>query len=228
MLGKKEKKRLLLKGKKRNRMLIKCSVCGIEKSLENFSKDKSRRFGVRSVCKKCISISSKEYLIKNPNKIKIARRLHRINNKAKLKIIHRNYYLKNKEKRDIYRRNYERLKYKKNSQFRLNNNISGGIRLSLKNGKDGKHWEDLVGYTLNKLKKHLQKLFQPSMTWDNYGKSGWVIDHKIPKTAFNFTSFEHQDFKRCWALKNLQPMWALENIIKSDKLKKPFQPSLMI
>lgn len=57
---------------------------------------------------------------------------------------------------------------------------------------------------------------------------GWHIDHKIPKSAFNFETPEDIDFKRCWALKNLQPLWAAENIKKHDRVDKPFQPSLAI
>jgi hypothetical protein len=62
------------------------------------------------------------------------------------------------------------------------------------------------------------------MSWDNYG-TVWHIDHKIPVSAFNLRCEE--DIKRCWALKNLQPMFADENVMKSDKLDKPFQPMLI-
>jgi hypothetical protein len=64
------------------------------------------------------------------------------------------------------------------------------------------------------------------MSWDNYGK--WHIDHKIPVTAFNFERVDDVDFKRCWSLKNLQPLWALDNIVKGNKVEAPFQPSLSI
>ncbi|GAH87691.1 unnamed protein product, partial [marine sediment metagenome] len=76
------------------------------------------------------------------------------------------------------------------------------------------------------LVRHLKKQFQPGMTWENYGE--WHMDHKVPVSAFNFSSSDHIDFKRCWALKNLQPMWATENHIKKNKLAKPFQPSLLL
>lgn len=66
------------------------------------------------------------------------------------------------------------------------------------------------------------------MTWGNYGINGWTIDHKIPISVFNFTSSDHEDFKRCWALSNLQPLWAYDNISKGAKLTKHFQPSLLI
>ena len=64
------------------------------------------------------------------------------------------------------------------------------------------------------------------MAWDNYGLHGWHIDHIFPLSVFNYTKPEHIDFKRAWALKNLQPMWAKENYQKHNKLEKPFQPCL--
>ena len=62
------------------------------------------------------------------------------------------------------------------------------------------------------------------MTWDNYGK--WHIDHIVPISVFNYTKTEHEDFKRCWALGNLRPLWAFDNISKGAKLEKHFQPYL--
>jgi hypothetical protein len=64
------------------------------------------------------------------------------------------------------------------------------------------------------------------MSWENYGK--WHIDHRIPIDAFNFTCPEDIDFTQCWALRNLRPLWAVDNIKKSNKLEKPFQPSLLL
>ena len=43
-----------------------------------------------------------------------------------------------------------------------------------------------------------------------------------------FTKPEHEDFKKCWSLDNLQQMWAKENMIKGANLEKPFQPSLLM
>lgn len=97
------------------------------------------------------------------------------------------------------------------------------IRQNLHNGKNGKHWEHLVNFTLEELMKHLQKQFKPGMTWENYGK--WHLDHRIPVSVFNFDSLSDIDFQRCWSLKNLQPLWAKDNIKKSNKIDKPFQPS---
>jgi len=61
-------------------------------------------------------------------------------------------------------------------------------------------------YTLTDLKEHITNLFTDSMSWENYGE--WHLDHKIPQSNFKFTSFEDNDFKECWSLTNLQPLWA--------------------
>jgi len=53
------------------------------------------------------------------------------------------------------------------------------------------------------------------------------LNHVV-EGVFNFTNPDHMDFKKCWALKNLQPMWAKDNIIKGAKLDKHFQPSLLL
>ena len=104
--------------------------------------------------------------------------------------------------------------------------VSSAISRTLKTGKEGKHWECLVGFTKHQLKVHLEELFKKGMTWDNYGL--WELDHIIPLVAFNFTKAVHPDFKKCWALTNLQPLWMHDNRSKSAKLEKPYQPTLAL
>jgi hypothetical protein len=110
-------------------------------------------------------------------------------------------------------------------KFRILESISQSMRHYLK-GKNGKTWTDLVGYTPEQLRSHIEKRFKEGMTWDNYGK--WHLDHIIPVTAFNFQTPNDIDFKKCWSLKNLRPLWARENISKGNKLESPFQPSLTL
>ena len=73
---------------------------------------------------------------------------------------------------------------------------------------------------------HLEVRFQPGMSWDNYGE--WHIDHIVPLAAFNYETPDDLDFGRAWALENLQPLWAKENIRKWCRLERPFQPSLRL
>ena len=107
-------------------------------------------------------------------------------------------------------------KYYKN---KLSSGISALIRHSLKGNKNGSRWEDLVGYTLQDLISHLKKQFKKGMTWENYGKKGWEIDHKIPISFFDFSSYKDWEFKYCWSLNNLQPLWMKENILKGAKIE---------
>lgn len=160
-------------------------------------------------------------------------------NTEKIKTIAQNWREKNPEYNQEWRkknlakhrkncRKYVQQRRKTDPNFRLNRNVSGAIGASLRGNKNGRRWGSIVGYTLNELKNHLEKQFTKGMTWKTYGKNGWVIDHKIPISAFNFTEINHTDFKKCWALKNLQPMWAVANMEKHAKLTKHFQPSLLI
>jgi len=76
---------------------------------------------------------------------------------------------------------------------------------------------DLLDYTKEQLLKHFESLFTDDITWDNYGKYGWSIEHIRPHASFNYDSTDHPDFKKCWALNNLEPMKAIENKTKGDK-----------
>ena len=103
--------------------------------------------------------------------------------------------------------------------------MSKVIRESLKSNnisKNRRHWEDLIGYKVQDLKAHLESLFLPGMTWENYGrKKGikcWEIDHIIPKTFFIFASTDDVEFRYLWSLDNLQPLWAINNREKGDKI----------
>ncbi len=158
------------------------------------------------------------YRAENPDKTKAASAKWREENPDKQKEGWARWYAENGKERESKRRSTPR--------GRIDDAISAGIYHSIRSAKAGRRWEILVGYTLDDLLSHLGKLFLAGMTWENYGQ--WHIDHKIPKSVFNYSSPNHIDFKRCWALENLQPLWAEDNIRKHARLEKPFQPSLAI
>jgi hypothetical protein len=105
--------------------------------------------------------------------------------------------------------------YHDDPKVKVHINISSQIRQSLKSGKKGQSWELIVGYSVEELMIHLESLFEEGMTWENYGK--WHIDHRIPKSWFNFETINDPEFIKCWDLKNLKPMWGNENIAKGNK-----------
>lgn len=115
------------------------------------------------------------------------------------------------------RRLKDRNRIKNDPMFRLSRNTGTLMYLSLRENKASKKWETLVGYSLDDLKTHLEKQFKEGMSWDNYG-SGWHVDHIVPRSFFKLTSHNSEEFRKCWSLNNLQPLWARENISKGDKL----------
>ena len=74
---------------------------------------------------------------------------------------------------------------------------------------------------------HLEASFTDGMTWENYG-TYWHVDHIVPLSAHNYKSAEDIDFKKAWALGNLQALEASQNLAKGAKLAAPFQPSFAL
>jgi len=68
--------------------------------------------------------------------------------------------------------------------------------------------------SIAELALHLEMKFKNGMSWGNYGQ--WHIDHMIPCSKFDLTHSEQQ--RKCFHFSNLQPLWAIENIVKSNKL----------
>jgi Skp family chaperone for outer membrane proteins len=98
----------------------------------------------------------------------------------------------------------------------LTNRIKVRMRSSLYRGKEGRSWKELVPYSIEELKAHLESRFCEGMSWEN--RHLWHIDHKRPIASFHYTSPDDDEFKECWALSNLQPLWAFENQRKSAKI----------
>ena len=199
-----------------------CITCGKLKLLNEFHRDKKTKDGCTSECKTCASERNREWYTANSERRKEASQRWQADNFEKVRKYIQRWQTKNPEKRKEYRQRSDQKRYS-TPKGKLSKGISKSMRQSLNGTKNGKHWEDLVGYSTDDLKKHLEKKFQPGMTWNNYGE--WHLDHRVPISVFNFETPEDIDFKKCWALKNLQPMWAIENVKKSNKLDKPFQPS---
>lgn len=72
-----------------------------------------------------------------------------------------------------------------------------------------------LGCTAFKLRQHLESQFKPGMNWKNRGKNGWHIDHIKPISAFDLT--KPGELEKCFHYTNLQPLWAKENLKKSNK-----------
>ena len=160
------------------------------------------------------------YYMNNQDRIKEKSKIHRGNNK--------DYYIKYHQEHKKESKVWQNNKWRTDLKYKLNKAIRYQINFSLKGNKEGKRWEDLVGYSVSDLIKHLQKTMPKGYNWNDYLEGKLHIDHIVPISVFNYTDYKHIDFKRCWSLSNLQLLPARENLIKNAKLYKPFQPALKI
>ena len=109
----------------------------------------------------------------------------------------------------------------------LSKRIKARIYRSTKGNCSIKNWEKLVGFTIKELKEYLEKTMPNGYTWEDYIYGKIVVDHIIPISAFNIKSPNSLDFKRCWALENLQLLTHHENCKKSYLVQEPLQTSLV-
>lgn len=214
-----------------------CCRCKKSKDSTEFHKTAHRKDGLSDLCKPCNQVKGKLYRQLNKESIRIKAIEYRTNNAEKLKKKRKERYIQNsdilKNKSKKYRENNKekikeskynyqkrnrgkinlkvREKRKIDPMFRLNDSISKQIG-KIKNGIS---WSKILDYSFEELALHLESKFTKGMTWENYGKDGWHIDHIIPKSYFKFDSKDHPAFKACWALSNLQPLWATREIAVS-------------
>ena len=216
-----------------------CVTCGQEKPLDSFYKNSGTKDGLDSKCKECAKEyakayyhSHKEVVSKKYSQYRMRNRQYhldrckkwRSDNKEKYENYYKTYAIERQEEIRARRRRYQRA-YTSTAHGRVSMLISRYIRHVLKGQKKGKAWESLVGYTKVQLVKHLKKTMPDGYSWQDFMNGRLHIDHKIPIVAFNFKTPEDLDFKKCWALKNLQLLPARKNLQKQAKIDKPFQPS---
>jgi hypothetical protein len=138
-------------------------------------------------------------------------------NRDRLNDYHQKWREKNIDKHREYKRKYEKNRKDSDPLYKLISNFRTAIYTVLKESNVDKygHYFDVLQYTPEELINHLEKQFKDDMTWDNYGI--WHVDHKFPITSFDIQEMGDEEFMKCWSLGNLQPMWGIDNIKKSNK-----------
>lgn len=145
--------------------------------------------------------------------------------KQNKKLIYKRWIAKNLDKKKEYQAAYRvknRRKLAKAYTLRIKNDLvfrlKAGLRSRLihaikNNHKAGSAVKDL-GCSISELRTYLENLFQPGMTWSNWSRTGWHLDHIVPLHSFDLSDRE-QLLKACHYT-NLQPLWAEDNIRKGS------------
>jgi len=202
-----------------------CTICKIDKDIEEFYKRSDRPIGCRSDCKKCSAIVNKRYKEEHKEEIKQYRKEDREKNPGKWRKYDRKRYAENREKCLLASRNWKEKNRSKCVAYemkRIRNNPKARLALNLRtrlnraisiDQKKGSAVRDL-GCTIEYLREYLAQLFRDNMSWDNYGPV-WEIDHIIPLSFFDLT--DRDQFLKACHYTNLQPLYKEENRRKSNK-----------
>tara|TARA_R110000803_G_scaffold21155_1_gene53533 strand:- start:11 stop:700 length:690 start_codon:yes stop_codon:yes gene_type:complete len=218
----------------------KCSKCKVEKELTDFNKDKQKKDGLKGDCKSCKKEYDKEHRKANKEQIKEYNKKRYHANKE----YHKEYYVANKERikeyckeysKKHYEANKERIKeyckeYKKANKERLNEylkerrkvdplyKMKGNLRCRTLSAFKNKGYcktsktQEMLGVNWEVCKAHIERQFTKGMTWDNSAE--WHIDHIIPLASAN----TEEELKKLCHYSNLQPLWAIDNLMKSAKI----------
>jgi DNA-binding ferritin-like protein (Dps family) len=174
-------------------MKKKCSACGKSKTLECFHIKKDSSFGRNHKCKDCRKISSHKYYLENKDRL----------NKQ-----HKEYnYSHRQQQAKIFRD-----KYNSDTEFKIKHTLRRRLRHAIKGTIKKKSVHELLGCDIDFFREYIEKQFLKGMNWKNHGK--WHIDHIKPCDSFDLSDKEQQ--KKCFHYSNLQPLWAKDNLKKSN------------
>lgn len=193
-----------------------CGRCVVLKDLSEFGKDSRSPIGKKTLCRSCENEAARE-------------RYHRDIGKSRMKSRGKSGNPTYRAKRRVYSKAYRArpdaraLAQAKNARRRatvmgaIHLRISRAVRLMLIRGKNGKKTFDILGYTSADLAAHIERQFSGRMSWPRFIRGEIHIDHIVPKASFTFSGTDDSEFIACWALSNLRPSWAVDNMKKGDR-----------
>lgn len=158
---------------------------------------------------------SAQYRANNKDKILARQAEYRAKNRGERAAEQREYAYINREFINTYRR--ERMAT--DIQFKIGCNLRTRLGLAVRKqlrGEKGASAVGTLGCTIPELMNWLESKFEPGMSWDNWSRDGWHIDHDMPLALFDLSDPE-QVALACH-FTNLKPMWAKDNSSKGARL----------
>jgi hypothetical protein len=198
----------------------KCESCNIEKHLTEYDsvqyktkKSNEIKIYYRNICKNCRRLKDVEYNKINRERKNIYNKEYGLFNKEKISKNKRKYYLNNRQKIRDSKRIYMRKRRAEDPLFKLKDSIIGLIYHSIKKQgyKKNSKTENILGCSYETFKSFIENKFQDGMTWENKGE--WHLDHIIPISS----ATNEKEVYELNNYKNFQPLWSIDNLIKSNK-----------
>lgn len=208
-----------------------CTKCGIVKTLPEFPKSSRYKSGYNTQCKKCLNSKAKNWRDSNPEKFKATRKKNYDANIERMREEKRKYIAKSKSQKIEYDIEYRKRKkteiaaYKKKWErerrheplFKIKRNLRRRVHHALMGRTKSDNTFNLIGCSPEEFKTHLESLWLDGMSWDNYGPSGWHVDHIKECHTFDLSDPEQQ--KECFHYSNQRPLWAKDNLSRPKKLR---------
>lgn len=208
---------------------MQCKKCGCNKAARAFARDSSRPSGRHPYCLTCARVYGRAYAAthRTEARARVARWLldnkaraqaYRADpaTKARIRVYMRKYRRTHLARKRALAKTYERTRQAADVNYRLAVSLRKRLGVAIRdNAKAGSAVRDL-GCTIAALKQYLEARFLPGMSWDNWGRKGWHIDHVIPLSAFDLT--DRKQFLKAVHYTNLQPLWADDNCRKGNRL----------
>lgn len=169
----------------------------------------------QSRCKVCQSVYKSHYYVKNKLHINGKSKAWRAANPEQNRKMIKAWETANKEYVRACKNRYAKEYKKTNPEAKVVFNIRRRLNDVLK-GRKHKKTLELLGCSLMELKLYIEAKWTVGMTWENYGPAGWHIDHIFPLSKANL--LDPKEVERVCHYTNLQPLWALDNCRKSNKL----------
>lgn len=221
--------------KQKDGLQTRCITCTKEykKDYYKLNKDKinekNRKY--HQINSQKINQQKTQYIKKNIDKLKEYRKQYgRENfkkrkeylqfNADKIKQKNKEWYKLNIDRVREYSRKYHKIYHKERRRtdilYKFTHNVRSMIKMAFKrnktkNFKKQSKTESLLGCTVSELRDHLEKQFQPGMSFENHGQ--WHIDHVIPLAS----ATTQEEIEKLCHYTNLQPLWAIDNIKKGGR-----------
>ena len=150
---------------------------------------------------------------KDPAKRRVYDKQYRDNHREKI-AAHDKKYRKN-HREEITERNR---KWAATLKGKIGRRLRTRLYLELKGRLRAASPLELLGCSIKHFLSYIEKQFKPGMTWENYSRLGWNLDHIMPCASFDLTDLEQQ--RECFHYTNFQPLWWGDHLIKHAKYKE--------
>lgn len=159
---------------------------------------------------------TREYRAKDPEKWRTYNREYAQKNATQKREHVRKYIRNNRDKINAYMRK----RRAENIQFGIASRLRDRLRGILRKKKTPKAAStlELIGCDYETVRAHLESKFTEGMSWEVFLTGAIHIDHIKPLSKFDLTTPEGQKAAMNW--KNLQPLWATDNFLKSDRYEE--------